>query len=352
MNIRQSCSWIIPGTRFLLLNMVGFAMVVFVVLCLATCGPPPHLPPSPSPQVYQGRAMGTTWSVVVVSGASDMELQTEIAVLIEAIEEVLSHWRDGSDVSRFNRASAMTVVSVSRETSELVLYGEKIRRSSGGAFDIRVARNVAARGFGPEVLDQEGEAKSGVSEIRVQSDPSTLMKSEEGTAIDLSAYVKGYAVDRIGNLLDKKGITNYLIEVGGELKARGVNKEGKSWVVGVEVPQPHTSSLHLGVRLENEAIATSGNYRLFHKNPKGEIESHIIDPREPGSSGRVFRSVSVIHQEAKAADAWATALFVLGETEGLRLAEELGLPVCFLRLASSGEVVRHTAGYFDKRLVP
>jgi len=210
---------------------------LFFVVCLAGCGKKSHLPLSPSAQVYEGRAMGTSWNVVVVSETSDVELQTEIAVLIEAIERQLSHWRERSDVSRFNRASTMTVVLVSRETSELVLYGEKIRRSSGGTFDIRVARVVAARGFGPEVLDQESGTKAGVSEIRVQTDPATLMKSEKGMAIDLSAYVKGYAVDRIGKLLDEKGIANYLIEVGGELKARGVNKEGKTWVVGVEAPR-------------------------------------------------------------------------------------------------------------------
>lgn len=299
----------------------------------------------------------------MVSDFRDLELQavqTEITGLLEEIEAKLSHWRESSEVSRFNKAPAKTEVPVSRETAELVAFGEEIRRISGGAFDIRVAKEVAARGFGPSALDRIDRGEASVSEIRVQMDPpkdpqkntASLMKDKAGTAMDLSAYVKGYAVDRIGVLLDKKGVTNYLIEVGGELKARGINKKGKPWVVGVEVPKPHVSSLHLRVQLENEAIATSGNYRLFRNTPSGEIRSHLVDPRDHSSSEVVFRSVSVIHQNAMAADAWATALFVLGEKEGLQLAEKRGLPVCFLRLDPNGEVVSRTTGGFDERLMP
>jgi thiamine biosynthesis lipoprotein len=333
-------------------------LVVFSAVVLTGCQKKLSPQPKPSDHTFVGRAMGTSWSVVVAD-AGDLELQavqSEISGLLEEVEAKFSHWRESSEVSRFNKAPAMTAVPVSCETAELVVFGEEIRKASGGAFDIRVAKVVSARGFGPQTLDRKNRGESRVSEIRVQMDPeketASLMKKEQGTAIDLSAFVKGYAVDRIGLLLDKNGVTNYLIEIGGELKARGVNKKGKAWTVGVEVPKPHVSSTHLAVQLEDEAIATSGNYRLFRKTPSGEIRSHLVDPRGHGSSEVGFRSVSVIHRNAMAADAWATALFVLGEKDGLPLAEKRGISVCFLRLEPDGKVVSRTTSGFDERLGP
>jgi thiamine biosynthesis lipoprotein len=333
-------------------------LMVFTAVVLTGCQKNPSSHPSPSDHTFSGRAMGTSWSVVV-SDANDLEfqaMQSEVAGLLENLEAKLSHWRDASEVSRYNNAPAKVAVPVSHETAELVVFAEEVRQASGGAFDIRVAKQVAARGFGPQPLDRKDWRVSRISEIRVQMDPTketaSLIKDEAWTTIDLSAYVKGYAVDRIGVLLDKKGVANYLIEVGGELKARGVNKKGKPWVVGVELPKPHISSTHLRVQLKNEAIATSGNYRLFRKTPSGEIRSHLVDPRNYDSSEMVFRSVSVIHRNAMAADAWATALFVLGEKEGLQLAEKRGFRACFLRLAPNGKVVSRTTGGFDERLMP
>jgi len=333
-------------------------LMVFTVVVLTGCQKNPSSHQPPSDHTFSGRAMGTSWSVVVPH-AGELELQlvqTELTGLLEKLEAKLSHWRDSSEVSRFNNAPAMTVVPVSRETAELVVFAEEVRQASGGAFDIRVAKQVATRGFGPQLLDRKDWRVSRISEIRVQMDPTketaSLIKDEAWNTIDLSAYVKGYAVDRIGILLDKKGVANYLIEVGGELKARGVNKKGKPWVVGVEMPKPHISSPHLRVQLSDEAIATSGNYRLFRKTPSGEIRSHLVDPRNYDSSEMVFRSVSVIHRNAMAADAWATALFVLGEKEGLQLAEKRGFRACFLRLAPNGVVVSRTTGGFDERLMP
>jgi thiamine biosynthesis lipoprotein len=336
----------------------SLVLIVFSAALLTGCQKKISPRPSSSDHTFGGRAMGTSWSVVVPD-VGDLELQvvqSEITGLLEEVESKFSHWRESSEVSRFNKAPAMTDVPVSRETAELVVFGEEVRKTSGGAFDVRVAKEVSARGFGPRGLDQDKRENTRVSEIWVQMDPeketTTLMKEGQGTAIDLSAYVKGYAVDRIGLLLDKMGVANYLIEVGGELKARGVNKKGKTWTVGVEVPKPHVSSPHLAVQLKDESIATSGNYRLFRKTPFGEILSHLVDPRDHGSSEVVFRSVSVIHRNAMTADAWATAFFVLGEKEGLQLAEKRGLPVCFLRLDPNGKVVSRTTAGFDERLIP
>lgn len=280
-----------------------------------------------------GEAMGTTWRVTVASDVSQAEVDAlgrAAGNLIEELEARFSHWRADSEVSRLNAAGTGEQAEVSSETRELIALAEEIGEASGGAFDIRVGKEVSGRGFGPE------------------------RPAGGGAAFDLSGIAKGHAVDRVAELLDSRGHENYLVEIGGELKARGVNDRGDAWTVGVEAPDPDGRVLHLRVRLVNAAIATSGNYRLYREGKGGKIYSHIVDPRGGGKAPgqRAFRSVSVIHESAATADAWATALFVLGETEGLRKAEAVGIAACFLRLEDEGEVSESMTAGFRKRLLP
>ena len=324
----------------------------FLVVSVMLSGCQKRVAPEVSQSSFalHGRAMGTSWSVLAQAENDESKdvLQKEIEVLLESVEDRFSHWRQFSEISRFNQSPAETMIPVTGEMLRLIRFGEEMRVASEGAFDIRVARRVAQRGFGPESLVRR-EGVQDFGHLQIGADPASLTKKGGAFAVDLSAFVKGYAVDRIGALCAKNGIVNYLVEVGGELKASGQNAEGELWGVGVEVPAPRGASLNFAVRLQDESIATSGNYRLFKKTSEGGIHSHLVDPRHADSSEVMFRSVSVIHPEAMVADAWATALFVLGE-EGMKKAQELNLSSCFLRLAPSGEVVRHMTGDFEESL--
>ena len=299
--------------------------------------------------------MGTAWRVVVV-GADAPGLQSATGSLLEELEGRFSHWRRDSEISRFNRAPVGVAVPVSAETVHLVHLGEEVRKASRGAFDIRVGSVVAGRGFGPEFLAPEnGEAAPLAlpeEALEVRSAPPALLKSVSPLAVDLSAYAKGHAVDRLAALLEERGLRNYLVEIGGELRACGTNADREAWTIGLERPDPSRRAIHLRVELNDEAIATSGNYLRFRREQDGRIRSHLVDPRTTNGTGAVFRGVSVIHAETVMADAWATALFVLGEGEGLRLAEREGLAACFFRLTGDGEVVRSMTPSFRRRVRP
>ncbi len=331
----------------------GRVVALAMLFAIAGCRESGRDAKAPS-HVLAGRAMGTTWRVVLRSAEVDAKaLQTGTSALLEELESKLSHWRADSEVSRFNRAGAGVPVPVSAETARVVLFGEEMRAASGGAFDIRVAGRVAARGFGPKALVRDAPAPDAPGgSITVHLTPPSLTKSKAGLVIDLSAYAKGHAVDRIAGFLEGKNIQHYLVEVGGEIKARGANAKGKPWSAGVEAPVPERREIHLLVRLKNEAIATSGNYRIFRKEVDGSIQSHLVDPREGGTGEPAFRSVSVIASETMNADAWATALYVLGEVAGLQMAKERGLAVCFLRVSDGGEVEEKMTAGFRERVIP
>lgn len=303
------------------------------------------------PIELEGRTMGTSWKIAVIAPHAEPEiLRHDITELLEDLESKFSHYRNDSEISRFNQAPAGAAIEVSRETVMLVSFAEEMRKTSAGAFDIRIARAVARDGFGPDSLAGHAQTQPIVNgTVVVTPDPPTLTKSHPDLAIDLSAFAKGYAVDRVADLLDENDIPHYLVEIGGELKAKGVTARGRPWTVGIESPIPGGRMLHLGVSLDNMAIATSGNYRLYRKLADGGLRSHLIDPRhdEPQRQAR-FRSVSVMLSNAMNADAWATALFVLGETRGKLLAEQEHIPACFLRIDKNGDIVETFAAGFGQ----
>ena len=215
--------------------------------------------------------MGTTWKLAW-RGAPGGGLDCDVAETLRKWEDVLSQWKPDSDLSRFNRGEPATP-----ELQRVIDLAEGIRVASGGAFDHRMLKETGEAGFGPG-----------------------------GSGIDLSAIGKGFAVDRVGDILKQRGITDFVFELGGEILAG----DGE-WEVAIEKPDPATNELSRTVKLRNQALATSGNYRQFKPAPGG-LASHILDPRTRKPIIRPPCSVSVIAADCATADAWATALFVLG----------------------------------------
>ncbi len=302
--------------------------------------------------------MGTTWRVTVSRQLTEKahdELREAVTARLEEIEAKMSHWREDSEVSVFNRAGAIARVEVSEETAWVVAFAQEMRVQSRGAFDVTVATEVAARGFGPESLRPAAEENvprgGGGEHLQVSTEPPFLLKELGGLAIDLSGVAKGYAVDQVAALLDAKRFENYLVELGGELKGRGRAPDGDWWAIGLENPDPLGRKAPVAVELRNEAIATSGNYRLFRQDADGGIRSHLIDPRSEKDQDQLFRSVSVIHPSAAEADAWATALFVMGEEEGLAVAARSGLVARFVESPKSGMSRGRSTASFDEREV-
>jgi len=297
--------------------------------------------------------MGTTWSVKVVSGGAAAASATDVRSLVEdhlvLVEARMSHYRETSEVSRFNAAPAAMPFPISRETAEVVRHALEIAEATGGALDITVGPLVVAWGFGPggESPEPPSDAEivrlleaTGPEHLRLDFSSSTLAKDVPGLRIDLSAVAKGYAVDRVAAALLEAGHGGFLVELGGEIRVHGANADGGPWRLAIERPDADGRSLHTVVALREGSLATSGDYRLFHE-AAGRRISHIIDPRTGRPVEHLLASVSVIAPQCVRADGFATALLVLGPDHGPRLAEELGLAALFL--------IRHDRDQFTEK---
>jgi thiamine biosynthesis lipoprotein len=177
--------------------------------------------------------------------------------------------------------------------------------------------------------------QTGWDGIELDSSSSTVQKTHAGLIADLSAIAKGYGVDRVVEMLEKTGLNNFMVEIGGEVGTRGLNRENVPWRIGIERPIPGERSIDLVVPLSNLALATSGDYRNYYE-VEGERVSHTIDPRTGYPITHSVASVSVVHSDCAEADAYATGLLVLG-SDGFDVAEELGLAAYFL-IRESDEV--------------
>ncbi|HEX8312995.1 MAG TPA: FAD:protein FMN transferase [Chthoniobacteraceae bacterium] len=222
-------------------------------------------------RLLTGKAMGTTWTLAW-RGTTPPHLHADVAELLERWEQVLSQWRANSDLSRHNRGEMPTP-----ELARVLRLAEEVRIASGGAFDHRILEKVHAAGFGPA-----------------------------GHGIDLSAIGKGFAVDRVGELLRQRGVRDFVFEFGGEVLAG----DGE-WDVEIERPGIAARKAERTIKLRGRALATSGNYHQFRPGTSG-LKSHLIDPRTGEPMERSPCSVSVLAPDCATADAWATALFILG----------------------------------------
>ncbi len=282
-----------------------------------------------------GRTMGTTYNIkVVVPGIEkSARLQAHIDERLEQINQSMSTYRADSEISRFNALQAAhTDFAVSDDFLQVLLVGKQIFRLSLGAWDCTINPLVNLWGFGkdgsidhvpaPEAI-AAARQKIGFDTIEV-SPKGYLKKSRSDVTIDLASIAKGYGVDQVAFLLKGMGFKNYLVEIGGEVYAAGRRLDGQPWRVGINRPRKGgaATAVYKVVALEDRAMATSGDYRLFVEID-GRTFSHIIDPRSgyPVANGVV--SVSVIAPNCTLADGLATGLMVMGSEKGLGLLNRL-----------------------------
>ena len=298
---------------------------------------------APAPTRLSGSALGTTWSVVLGprDGADDASEPTAAAIeaQLDAIDRLMSTWRPDSELSRFNRHASTEPFPLSPPTLDVLRLAAEVGEASGGAFDVTVGPLVAAWGFGADASAAPKDPEPAViARLRervgfrlVRLDPATLTARKRNPAVecDLSGIAKGFAVDQIARALTELGWSDFLVEVGGEVRVRGQRPGGGSWRVGIERPQPGGRAIHAIVSLRDQALATSGDYRSF-RGAGDQRRSHIVDPRSGRPLVHRLASVSVVHREAALADAWATALLVLGPEQGFARAEADGLGAYFI----------------------
>ena len=294
--------------------------------------------------------MGTTFTVRVAgepAGAAPVAgLEAAIDGVLARIDGRMSTWRPASELSRFNRLQSTEPFPLSEDTLAVFRHALEISELTGGAFDVTVAPLVDAWGFGPAgrpAAFPDGaeierlRARVGYRQLAIDERSSTIRKSHAAVAADLSALAKGYAVDQVAELLRAAGIESFLVEVGGELRARGRSERGEVWRVGIERPAPGPPALQRQLALRDLALATSGDYRNYY-DVEGRRLSHTIDPRSGRPVSHGLASASVLDPLCVRADALATALEVLGPEEGFELAASNGWAALLIGRRPDGEL--------------
>lgn len=323
-----------------------------LLVALAACTAEPHS----DPLAFSGSSMGTSWCVKLAGlppGVEPAALEAELAQILHSIDERMSTYRADSELSRFNESRSTDWFPVSADTAAVVTAALEIAERTGGAFDVTVGPLVNLWGFGPEPwpgrvpAEEElraARASTGYARLESRASPPALRMQTAERYVDLSGIAKGFAVDALGEHLEARGIASYLVELGGELRARGHRSEGEPWKVGVERPVAGGRTLDRVLALKDCAVATSGDYRNFHTLGEEPL-AHVLDPR----NGRPVRtgvgSATVVCASAMEADALATALMVLGQAEGLGLAEREGLAVQLVLREGVDLVTRSTEAF-------
>jgi len=317
-------------------------------------------PNTPTSTHIHGDTMGTHWSVKVVDRPERMsstDLSKGVQQTLEQIEQLMSTWRPDSELSRFNLAPIGKWFQLSAETIEVLELALKVAKETKGSFDITVAPLVNLWGFGPRDFNagnfndlipdnaaiKLAKSKVGYEQISIDKNSQQAIKKAE-RIIDLSAIAKGYAVDKVAAYLDSLGAEHYLVEVGGEIRAKGHKTDGSHWRIAIESPLVDQRRAHQALELIDAAVATSGDYRnYFEKN--GIRYSHTIDPTSGRPITHALASVTVIAETAAIADAYATALMVMGTDKGIQFAERKGIAAYFILKKEESFRERYTSQF-------
>ena len=297
--------------------------------------------------------MGTTYNVTVIDNPlslSKENLKKRIEETLNEVNEKMSNWYDQSEINMINNDNRGEPIDLSQELFDVINISTDIHNRSNGAFDITAAPLINLWGFGPNKSERKIPSVSEVNAALEMVGQTRLLKLIPGlnqlkkrnseVSINLSAIAKGYGIDRIARTLREEKIQNFLVEIGGDLITSGTNKNGNAWSIGIESPKGGRQIVQYVIKIKDQAMATSGDYKnFFEKN--GIRYSHIIDPKTGYPIRHKTLSVTVLSNSAALADGWATAMLVLGKNDGMIVANKLDIPVFFI---SSHEKTFITAG--------
>jgi thiamine biosynthesis lipoprotein len=341
-----------PSASFLFgfprINVVLF-FFLFLHLFLVGCAK------KPVDMVYAGDVMGTTYQVKI-SGEHHALGPKNMGKLIDdqlqKINKIFTTYSDRSELMLFNTSPAGKPQDLSLEMIDVLSMSRDVFALSKGSFDPTVASLVDLWGFGPLRTDDAIPSHEsvlnllpfvGFNRIIIDREKKTAIRLN-GTRVDFSGIAKGYAADTVATLLNSLGVSSYLIEVGGELRAQGKKSNNDNWRIAIETPSLVNHGVQQIVQVVDSGVATSGDYRnYFEKN--GIRYSHTIDPRTGYPVTHNLASVTVIAETASKADAFATSMMVLGPEAALNLAEENNLAAYFLVKSRDGFDAMHSSAF-------
>ncbi|NRB41159.1 MAG: FAD:protein FMN transferase [Pseudomonadales bacterium] len=304
-------------------------------------------------QKIAGPTMGTSYHITAEFPADldSTALKAAIDQRLVDINQSMSTYIADSEISQFNHLAVQQAMSVSTDFVKVLLISKQIYQESDGAFNPTIGPLVDLWGFGPALSVENFQKKPAVEHIQAklsQLDFTALIldvnkiRKLKPLSLDFSAVAKGYAVDEIADLLIRFNVLNYMVEIGGEVMTAGLSPRGVSWRIGIEQPSNVRGKTFKALQLNNAAVATSGDYRNYMEID-GKRYSHTIDPVTGYPVDHKLSSVTVIAKTVAVADAWATAIMVLGQDKGYQLAKSLNLAIYMIYRDGDDFAVKYTA---------
>ncbi|MBD1388833.1 FAD:protein FMN transferase [Neiella sp. HB171785] len=328
--------------KLLWLALIGLAIFLFWW----------RLPASLEQVEIQGQTMGTYYVVkLVVTNADEIDadaIKLKIDERLIDLNRSMSTYDPESELSRFNQQSSTDAVVISNQLAFVLDEAIRLGELTDGALDVTVGPLVNLWGFGPEGRPEQVPSAEQISDARrrigldkIELSGGGLRKFNDDVYVDLSAIAKGYGVDEISDLVTRLGFDNSMVDIGGELRVKGHNRNRKSWRVAIEKPVTTERAVQQIVEVSNLGMATSGDYRNYFEQD-GQRFSHTIDPASAKPIAHKLVSVTVLHPSSMTADGIATALMVMGDEQGLAWAESIELPVYMIIKTDDGFAAKYT----------
>ncbi len=347
-------------SRVAKLNPNGSIVLVAILIQSTACSPPSPTIPIEFLE-FEGSIMGTTYSVRIADPpARYVESPEDLARIIEReldhVNDHMSTYKEDSELSRFNATDNSEPFALSEDIAQVFALALQVSEETGGVFDITIGPLVNAWGFGPDDRpetplsdDAIAKLKNRIGYTNLKLDANTITKQIPAIYCDLSAIAKGWAAERVAVALAEAGCANFMAEIGGEVQTMGVNHEDVPWRIAIETPREGRRDIFAVAGLSGVGMATSGDYRNFY-SVDGKRLSHTIDPRTGRPINHNLGSVSVVHERCTLADAYATALMVMGADEGFAWASQTGLAAFFITRDSEGALQYRATEMFEPYL--
>ena len=290
---------------------------------------------SPHYQIIKGEIFNTTYNIKIKTNIKNKNIKDKIKEKLQAVNSSMSVFETTSEISKINSSKSQQKNKLSKELGSVFKAANIIYLQSNGRFDPSLEPLIELWGFGKnknKIIPTDREINKvkkniGMNKVKFTSNYQYLTKLNSNIKFNLSAIAKGYAVDEIANLLESEGYHDYLIEIGGEIKAKGNRSDNEiGWNIGINKPTPETSENIMIVSLSNLSVATSGNYRNFYLKD-GKIYNHTISSETGKPVLNDVLSVSVFHNSCMYADAYATAIMTMDSKQGINFANKHNLKV-------------------------
>jgi FAD:protein FMN transferase len=310
---------------------------------------------------FDGDTQGTTYHIKVVDLPATLSPQTVRTAIKEELDDITRHlstYTPDSELSRFNRSRDTGWIPASAGLVQVLSEARQISELSLGTYDVTVGPLVNLWGFGPEDTGERipseaeiaaAQARTGYTHLGIRPAPAAIRKDIPDLTVDVASIAQGYTVDRVAERLESLGIANYLVEIGGELRGKGLNQLNGHWRIGIERPTPGERSVYTIIRIADVGVSTSGDYRDYFEHD-GQRYSHTINPQTGRPVSHRLASVTVVSENTMRADALSTALMVLGPEEGYHLAEQAGIAAYFIIKSDGGFTDRETTAFDRHRL--